>query len=108
MLPCAGEHLLLVYRQHLLSGRTKTSTYRRSFLPFLDFGPAVLTIRQHHDHTCFVQRRVCDDRRGANSCSPGAIEDARIVRDLEPADDLTEGDTHPLERAPSSLMKGSN
>jgi len=49
---------------------------------------------------------VCDDWRGGDSCSRGgAIEDARLVRDLEPAHDLAEGDTHALERAPNGRVK---
>ena len=85
--PCAGERFLLAHRQRLLSGSTKTSTHRHSCLQSLDLCLAVLTLRLHHDHTCPVQRRVCDDRRGGYSSRRGTIEVARLVRDLEPAVD---------------------
>ena len=49
---------------------------------------------------------VCDDRPGGNSSRcRSVIEDARLVRDLKPAEDLTEGDAHAFERATNGRMK---
>jgi len=73
----------------------------------LELGPAVLTIWLHHARKRLIQRPVCDDRRGGDSCSCSrhrAVKDGRLVRVLEPADDLTEGGTHALKRVPNSRV----
>jgi len=106
MRPCTGERLLLGHYQHPLNEGTKRDTYCRSRPHSLDIGCTIFTIRFHHALACPIQWRVCDDRRGSDSCSRrSAIEDARLVRDLEPAHDLAEGNTHALERAPNGRVK---
>ena len=77
MQPCVCERLLTTHRQHLISGSTKTGKHGRSCpqpfyfdLRFSPFGSIMFL-------------RVLDDRQGGDSCiHRGAIDDARLVRNL--------------------------
>ena len=99
MRSCAGECLYSPIVSICSAEAQKNNTYRRSCPQSLDLGLAVLAIQLHHAPTRPVQRPACD-----GSSSRCVIDDALLVRDLEPDYYLTDRGVHELKRALNGRM----